>query len=45
MSAGWSCYCWFLGNRLDSEFSASKITSMLDEVENTIHDSPDRTKS
>lgn len=45
MSAGWSCYCWLLGNRPDSEFSGSKIASMLDQVENTIHDSPDRTKS
>ncbi|MGG3470050.1 DNA alkylation repair protein [Neobacillus pocheonensis] len=45
MSAGWSCYCWLLGNRKDSEFSASKISSMLDQVENTIHHSPDRTKS
>lgn len=45
MSAGWSCYCWLLGNRKDSEFSTSKISSMLNQVENTIHDSPDRTKS
>lgn len=45
MSAGWSCYCWLLGNRPDSEFSTSKIASMLDQVEKTIHDSPDRTKS
>lgn len=45
MSAGWSCYCWLLGNRPDGEFSASKLASMLDQVENTIHDSPDRTKS
>jgi len=45
MSAGWSCYCWLLGNRPDSEFSTSKITSMLDKVENEIHNSPDRTKS
>ncbi|WP_318502982.1 DNA alkylation repair protein [Bacillus sp. T3] len=45
MSAGWSCYCWLLGNRLDSEFSESKIASMLDRVEQTIHASPDRTKS
>ncbi|MFT4416623.1 DNA alkylation repair protein [Fredinandcohnia humi] len=45
MSAGWSCYCWLLGNRPDAEFSASKIESMLDQVENTIQDSPDRTKS
>lgn len=45
MSAGWSCYCWLLGNRKDSEFSESKIAGMLDLVENTIHDSPERTKS
>jgi 3-methyladenine DNA glycosylase AlkD len=45
MSAGWSCYCWLLGNRPDREFSESKIESMLEQVENTIHDSPDRTKS
>ena len=45
MSAGWSCYCWLLGNRLDVEFSESKISNMLDSVKNTIHDSPERTKS
>ncbi|MCP1124086.1 DNA alkylation repair protein [Bacillus sp. 3103sda1] len=45
MSAGWSCYCWLLGNRLDNEFSESKISHMLEIVKNTIHDSPERTKS
>lgn len=45
MSGGWSCYCWLLGNRLDVEFSESKISNMLDVVKNTIHDSPERTKS
>ncbi|WP_040203455.1 DNA alkylation repair protein [Neobacillus jeddahensis] len=45
MSAGWSCYCWLLGNRPDGEFSASKIASMLDQVKNAIHDAPERTKS
>ncbi|MFJ7513091.1 DNA alkylation repair protein [Peribacillus simplex] len=45
MSAGWSCYCWLLGNRLDIEFSESKISNMLEIVKNTIHDSPERTKS
>ncbi|BBH22525.1 hypothetical protein Back11_38700 [Paenibacillus baekrokdamisoli] len=44
MSAGWSCYCWLLGNRPDVEFSESKIANMLDIVENTIHGSPERTK-
>ncbi|MEE3954198.1 DNA alkylation repair protein [Peribacillus frigoritolerans] len=45
MSAGWSCYCWLLGNRKDVEFSESKISDMLDLVKRTIHDSPERTKS
>lgn len=45
MSAGWSCYCWLLGNRLDNEFPESKISNMLDIVKNTIYDSPERTKS
>ncbi|MFB5089124.1 DNA alkylation repair protein [Psychrobacillus sp. PGGUH221] len=45
MSAGWSCYCWLLGNRMDVEFSESKIANMLEIVEKTIHDSPERTKS
>ncbi|MFE1243091.1 DNA alkylation repair protein [Fictibacillus sp. NPDC058756] len=45
MSAGWSCYCWLLGNRPDMEFNESKIASMLDQVKSTIHDSPERTKS
>ncbi|KRF64751.1 DNA alkylation repair protein [Bacillus sp. Soil768D1] len=44
MSAGWSCYCWLLGNRPDGEFSESKIANMLKNAENTIHDSPERTK-
>ncbi|EGA89791.1 hypothetical protein GPDM_08280 [Planococcus donghaensis MPA1U2] len=45
MSAGWSCYCWLLGNRSDEEFSRSKISAMLDAVEKNIHGSPSRTKS
>lgn len=45
MSAGWSCYCWLLGNRKDVEFSESKIANMLEKVKNTIHASPGRTKS
>jgi 3-methyladenine DNA glycosylase AlkD len=44
MSAGWSCYCWLLGSRPDSEFSEGKIASMLELVKNTIHDAPERTK-
>ncbi|WP_284036554.1 DNA alkylation repair protein [Neobacillus sp. 114] len=45
MSAGWSCYCWLLGNRKDTEFSETKLAGMLDQVEKTIHDAPDRAKS
>ncbi len=45
MSAGWSCYCWLLGNRKDHEFSVDKISTMLDVVKKTIHQSPERTKS
>ncbi|WP_410513467.1 DNA alkylation repair protein [Paenibacillus sp. BR2-3] len=44
MSAGWSCYCWLLGNRPDSEFSQSKLAGMLELVANTIHESLERTK-
>lgn len=45
MSAGWSCYCWLLGNRKDSEFSEDKISNMLDKVKDSIHEAPERTKS
>ncbi len=45
MSAGWSCYCWLLGNRKDREFSEEKIANMLDRVKNAIHQSPERTKA
>ncbi|MCM3174912.1 DNA alkylation repair protein [Paenibacillus sp. MER 99-2] len=44
MSAGWSCYCWLLGSRKDNEFSSDKLEAMLDQVKDTIHDSPERTK-
>jgi hypothetical protein len=36
MSAGWSCYCWLLGNRPDGEFSESKLAHMLIHVMVTI---------
>ncbi len=44
MSAGWSCYCWLLGNRSDSEFSAAKISDMLETVRDSIHAAPERAK-
>ncbi len=45
MSAGWSCYCWLLGNRKDHEFSEQKLQGMLETVQNKIHNAPERTKS
>ncbi|WRP07290.1 DNA alkylation repair protein [Rossellomorea aquimaris] len=45
MSAGWSCYCWLLGNRKDEEFSEKKLAGMLEQVKETIHHAPERTKS
>lgn len=45
MSAGWSCYCWLLGNRPDAAFSTDKIAGMLDQVKKTIYDSPERAKA
>lgn len=44
MSAGYSCYCWLLGNRKDEEFDQEKLNKMLEIVEKTIHNSPNRTK-
>ncbi len=44
MSAGYSCYCWLLGNRKDEEFDREKLNTMLETVEKTIHSSPDRAK-
>ncbi len=44
VSAGYSCYCWLLGNRRDEEFDREKLDIMLETVEKTIHSSPGRTK-
>ena len=44
MSAGYSCYCWLLGNRKDEEFDQEKLNKMLEIVEKTIHNSPNRAK-
>lgn len=44
MSAGWSCYCWMLGRWPDSEFDKNKLSAMLDQVKEQIHEAPDRTK-
>ncbi|WP_214627811.1 DNA alkylation repair protein [Paenibacillus agaridevorans] len=44
MSAGWSCYCWLLGSRPDSEFSRNKLEGLLEQVSQTIHEAPARAK-
>lgn len=44
MSAGWSTYCWLLGSRKDEEFSTEKLSTMLDDVKENIHEAPERTK-
>lgn len=45
MSAGYSCYCWLLGSRKDSEFSKKKIEQMLEHVKEVIHEAPERAKA
>ncbi|MBT9135194.1 MAG: hypothetical protein DDT34_00242 [Firmicutes bacterium] len=44
VSAGYSCYCWLLGNRKNEEFDKNRLQIMLETVEKTIHGSPDRAK-
>ncbi|MCD1259294.1 DNA alkylation repair protein [Paenibacillus athensensis] len=44
MSAGWSCYCWLLGSRPDAQFASNKLAAMLEQIEQTIHSAPERTK-
>ncbi len=44
MSAGWACYEWLLGWKKDDAFDEKKIRRMLEMVEKTIHDQPNRTR-
>lgn len=44
MSAGYSCYCWLLGNRKDHEFDSEKISLMMKKVKEAINDAPINTK-
>lgn len=44
ISAGWNCYRWLLGNRPDSEFSQNTIATMLETVESSIQNAPERAK-
>lgn len=45
MSAGWSCYCWLLGNRKDEAFDSEKIQAMLEHVKASIHQAPPRVQA
>ncbi|HSL87551.1 MAG TPA: hypothetical protein VK861_11490, partial [Bacteroidales bacterium] len=44
MSAGYSCYCWLLGNRKDAEFEKDKILKMLKRVASSIREAPANTQ-
>ena len=39
-SAGWSSYCWMLGNRKDDQFEAAKIEHLLEQARDEIKDAP-----
>lgn len=39
VSAGYSCYCWLIGNRKDEEFDKEKLNRMLETVQETIDNS------
>lgn len=36
-SAGWSSYCWQLGNQKDDNFDKDKLLSLLKQVKSSIH--------
>ncbi len=44
VSAGYSCYCWLLGNRKDDYFDKDKIDKMLEVVAGKIGEAPDRAR-
>jgi len=44
ISAGYSCYCWLLGNKQDDYFDEFKLSKMLNEVKDTIQNAPNRAK-
>lgn len=45
MSAGWSCYCWLIGNQKDEKFDQDKLQHMLQTVQSSIHAAPPRTQA
>lgn len=45
VSAGYSCYCWLLGNREDQEFDAEELLTLLNQVKKEIHQQGDLEKS
>lgn len=44
ISAGFSCYCWMLGNRKDEAFNMKEIDRLMQHVKKHIHSSPKRAK-
>ncbi len=44
MSAGWSCYCWLLGNQKDAFFTKDVLYQMIETVRDTVHEQPERTQ-
>lgn len=44
-SAGWSCYCWMLGNRKDETFQQETISRLLEQAKKEIHEAPERAKA
>ncbi len=44
MSAGWSCYCWLLGNQKDVFFTKDVLYQMIETVRDTVHEQPERTQ-
>lgn len=43
-SAGWSCYCFLISHKNDDFFDKEKIYGYLKRIENTIHNSYNRTR-
>lgn len=44
MAAGWTCYCELLGKLPNCDFDEQKIKRMLNDVVETIHQQPNRTR-
>lgn len=43
-AAGWSCYCWMLGNLKDEAFSDEQLLQLLEKAKDGVHEAPKRVK-